>query len=250
MTSRATSSKPNWLLTPLPFSQLRPDYQSQSTSTVKTLSSSALSSISLGFDQYSIESFASLPAHLIRRIIARVQADRNYDEDTYGRVNTHPDQTTIWAIQALYLPSEADDHVLGLPCVHLLQQMQGHPITLLPTLNIRDPTGLAAPSIFRFLTTISLNGSDGAIDDQNIQGLRWCTHLTGLWMQGCNVSDYGMTLLASALELPGLKGMCKLRAWSLLGCKGITDKSMKALAKFPGLIMLGTYPRGLEEISD
>jgi hypothetical protein len=158
----------------------------------------------------------------------------------YGRVNTHPDETTIWAIQALYLPDEADDHILGLPCVHLLQRLQGHPITLLPTLNTRDPTGLVAPSKFSFLTTISLNVSDGPIDDQNIQGLRWCTHLTALWMQGCGVSDYGITLLASALELPGSKGMCRLRAWSLLRCKGITDKSMKAFAKFPGLIMLGT----------
>jgi hypothetical protein len=220
---RATSSKPNWLLTPLPLSQLRPDYEPQSTSAVKTLSSCTLTAISLKFDQFSLESFASLPSHLIRRIIARVRADRNYDEDMYGRINIHPDETTIWAIQALYLPQEADDHILGLPCVHLLQRMQAHPITLLPTLDIRDPTGLASPSIFRFLTTISLNNSNGPIDDQNIQGLRWCTHLTALWMQG----------------------MCRLRAWSLIGCKGVTDKSMKTFAKFPGLVMLGTFPPNL-----
>jgi hypothetical protein len=246
LTYRATSSKPNWLLTPLPFSQLRPDYEPQSTSAVKTLSSCTLTAISLKFDQFSLESFASLPPHLIRRIIARVRADRNYDEDMYGRINIHPDETTIWATQALYLPQEADDHVLGLPCVHLLQRMQGHPITLLPTLDIRDPAGLAAPSTFRFLTTISLNNSNGPIDDQNVQGLRWCTHLTALWMQGCSVSDYGITLLASALELPGLKGMCRLRAWSLIGCKGVTDKSIKTFAKFPGLVMLGTFPPNLK----
>jgi len=242
LTYRARSSKPNWLLTPLPLSQLRPDYEAQLTSNVMTLSSCTLTAISLKFDQFSLESFASLPPHLIRRIIARVRADRNYDEDTYGRINTHPDETTIWAIQALYLPHEADDHVLGLPCVHLLQRMQEHPITLLPTLNIRDPTGLATPSRSRFLTTISINNSDGPIDDQTIQGLRWCAHLTALWMRGCSVSDYGITLLASALELPGLKGMCRLRAWSLVGCRGITDKSMKTFAKFPGLVMLGTSP--------
>ena len=239
---RAVSSKPNWLLKPLPFSQLRPDYEPQQTSDVKSLASCALTAISLNFDQFSLDSFGALSPHLIRRIISRVRADRNYDEDMYGEINTHPDETTIWAIQALYLPQEADDHTLGLPSAHLLQHMQGHPITLLPTLELqRDLGGLSAPSNFQFLTTISLNVSDGPIDDQNIQGLRWCTHLTGLWMHGCGVSDYGITLLASALELPGMKGLCRLRAWSLVRCKGITDKSMKAFAKFPGLVMLGTF---------
>jgi hypothetical protein len=126
-----------------------------------------------------------------------------------------------------------------------LHHMPGHPVTLLPTIALdigKDLGGLSGITTFRFLTTISLDVSDGQIDDRSIQSLRWCTHLTGLWMQGCSVSDYGITLLASALELPGLKGMCRLRAWSLIRCKGITDKSMKAFAKFPGLIMLGMYP--------
>jgi hypothetical protein len=64
-------------------------------------------------------------------------------------------------------------------------------------------------------------------------------------MRGLAITDYGITLLASALELPGLKGMCRLRAWSLLRCKGITDKSMKIFAKFPGLIMLGMSPSSI-----
>jgi hypothetical protein len=100
----------------------------------------------------------------------------------YGRVNTHPDETTIWAIQALYLPDEADDHILGLPCVHLLQRLQGHPITLLPTLNTRDPTGLVAPSKFSFLTTISLNVSDGPIAE--VVHSSYCFMDAGVWCIG------------------------------------------------------------------
>jgi hypothetical protein len=203
------------------------------------LASCALTSISLNFDQFSLSSFSDLPPHLIRRIIARVRADRNYDTQS-DRINTHPDETTIWAVQALYLPSEAEDHTLGLPSVHLLSHMQGHPMTLLPVQDISDDfRTLSMPTNFRFLTTLTLDVSDGQIDDRSVQSLRWCTHLTVLWMRGLAITDYGITLLASALELPGLKGMCRLRAWSLLRCKGITDKSMKTFAKFPGLIMLG-----------
>jgi hypothetical protein len=119
--------------------------------------------------------------------------------------------------------------------------MYQHPLTLLPTYDIApDPLSLALePAKFRFLTTLKLDPSEGVIDDRNIQSLKWCSHLTALWMLSTSVTDYGITLLASALELPGDKGMCRLRAWSVARSKGITDKSMKAFAKFPGLVMLG-----------
>jgi hypothetical protein len=168
-----------------------------------------------------------------------VRADRNYAEE-HDKVNTHPDEATVWAIQALHLPSETPDRTLGLPSTHLLSHMQGHPITTLPVYEIEpDLLSLSAPTDFRFLTTLTLDVSDGQIDDRMAQSLRWCTHLTALWMRGLSITDYGITLLASALELPGHKGLCRLRAWSLLRCKGITDKSLKTFAKFPGLIMLG-----------
>ena len=90
-----------------------------------------------------------------------------------------------------------------------------------------------------------MDASEGVINDRNIQSLKWCTHLTALWMLGTSVTDYGITLLASALELPGGKGMCRLRAWSVARSKGVTDKSMKAFAKFPGLVMLGNFPHSV-----
>lgn len=174
----------------------------------------------------------------------RARADRNYDDDTSEQINTHPDETTIWAIQALYQPNEANDHVLGLPSAHLLQHMYDHPLTVLPTV----PTPSSA---YRFLTTLKLGASDGEINDQNVVNLKWCTHLTALWTTNCSISDYGIALLASALELPGKKGMYKLRAWSVARCKAITDKSMRSFARFPGLVMLGmsacpvSAPQGL-----
>lgn len=157
------------------------------------------------------------------------------------RVNTHPDEATLWAIQALYLPNETNDHTLGLPSNHLLQHMYQHPLATLPTLQPSlnlDSATLDNPN-FSFLTTLRLDTLDGPIDDRNIQSLKWCTHLTALWMNGTSVTDYGITLLASALELPAEKGMRRLRAWSVARCKGISDRSMKSFAKYPGLVMLG-----------
>lgn len=229
---RATTSKINWALSPLPLRQVRPDYTSPASSGVRTLASCCLSAISEQFDQFPLSSFSTLPPHLIRRILQRARADRNYDDDTSEQINTHPDETTIWAIQAMYLPAQTNDHTLGLPSAHLLRHMYEHPLTVLPTLPGHS-------SQYRFLTTLRLDVSDGMIDDSNIVNLKWCTHLTALWTTSCSITDYGIALLASALELPGRKGMCRLRAWSLARCRGITDKSMRSLARFPGLVMLG-----------
>ena len=108
-----------------------------------------------------------------------------------------------------------------------------------------------------FLTTLTLEPVDGAVTDETILNLRWCTHLTLLWMKGCNVTDGGVRLLASSLELPGIegttgdgdnemtgagrgRGMWRLRAWFLPGCKGVTDRSMRSFARWPGLVVLGT----------
>lgn len=96
------------------------------------------------------------------------------------------------------------------------------------------------------LTTLTLDGIDGAVSDLTVTALKWCTHLTALWMKGCQVTDAGIRLLASALELPGEgtwehegRGMWRLRAWFLKGCTGISDRSMQAFARWPALVVLG-----------
>ncbi|WVR09013.1 hypothetical protein IAU60_006073 [Kwoniella sp. DSM 27419] len=115
-----------------------------------------------------------------------------------------------------------------------------HPLVELPKLY----STLHAVSPISLLTSLTLDGMDGVVNDYAIISLKWCTHLTALWMKGCRVTDEGIRLLASALELPGEKpsvegkGMWRLRSWSVAGCKGISDRSAKVFARWPGLVML------------
>ena len=98
------------------------------------------------------------------------------------------------------------------------------------------------------LTTLTLDGVDNVVTDSTVLALKWCTHLTALWMKGCQVSDAGVRLLASSLHLPGNarsvdegRGMWRLRAWSLRGCMGLTDRSMRSFARWPGIVLLGDF---------
>ncbi|WVQ93144.1 hypothetical protein IAU59_000208 [Kwoniella sp. CBS 9459] len=252
--------KPIWHLVPLPLAQIRPSaIRSLSTrGTVPSLHSSCLSVISRYLHRYSLASFEGTPPPLVRRIISRIRADRGYEEDYEDRTILNPDEATIWALSALLDPEgladgddgQAADFTLGVSNISVLGHLTpnsllkhpDHPLVELPKLyNTLRPSPQCKVSL---LTTLTLDGMDGAVNDQNIQSLKYCTHLTILWMKGCRVTDSGIKLLTSSLELPGPsgreggRGLWRLRAWSVSGCKGVGDRSMRCFARLPGLVML------------
>ena len=285
--------------------------------------------ISANFHLFTPHSFSTLPTHLVRRILHRVAAERNYDFTPTPRVPTtlstvtngdtfksmseicndfeaqeindgpshtpRPDAATLWTYSAtvdpeLHLPNDsylnlASDHVLSLPIDRTLQTIppqagsstSSHPLVELPkifddhhkakaTNEDSQASPITSPSLssissrsairFQLLTTLHIDGISGNVDDISLQNLKWCTHLTALWTRKCNITDYGVRLLASSLELPGPiihastssqsssvsaegRGLRRLRAWFLPGCYKVTDKSLKSFARWPGLVLLG-----------
>jgi hypothetical protein len=235
---------------------------------------------------------ASLPLTLVKRIFHRLEGDRGYDVSD-SEVNPRPDLTTLWAckvilglagpeLQDSLRDEEIDtamDHTIALPqynTLHFLapnlaqeeMQYQNHPFNFIPKLYTHPALSAlrhGGPSL-ELLTTLILGNNDGSLTDANMINLKWCQHLTALWIKGNDkISDGSIRLLASSLELPGPadedgdgeigsraavfggpgRGMCRLRAWYLTGCKNITDKSMSAFAKWPGLALLGECNRKL-----
>ncbi|KAJ9106366.1 hypothetical protein QFC21_001512 [Naganishia friedmannii] len=89
---------------------------------------------------------------------------------------------------------------------------------------------------FSIITTLSLS-SLGRTDNSRISELRHLPHLTFLILNDSQLSDYTLSNLAMGLELKGSpaewKGMWRLRGIWLDGSKGISDKSIKSLWKFP-----------------
>ena len=242
LTSSATSSHPVWQLTPLPLSQLDPDDDASRRRRAalrkhgkeRSLQSSCLSSISRSFHLYtpaSLQTLPTLPTHLIRMIMQYVRDDRDYqdhyndgdntglnDTDIDREVRSDPDETTIWAYSAILDPSSSTsnngpaavdkDHSLGLPTSELLRHVAPdptrprpvHPFIAIPALYRQINPDIS----YRFLTTLVLDGNAASgVDDHSIVNLRWCTDLTALWVNNCKVSDVGVRLLATALELPG-----------------------------------------------
>ncbi|WVF65477.1 hypothetical protein IAT40_000205 [Kwoniella sp. CBS 6097] len=280
------SQKPIWHLVPLPLSQIRPSALKSLSirGTVPSLHSSCLSAISRNLHNYTLASFEGIPPLLIRRIISRIRADRSYEEDCEDRTISNPDEATIWALAGLLDPQGlindqgpgeggrqgGKDFTLGVSNASVLGHLTpnpllkhpDHPLVELPRLyQSLHPSLRCSVSL---LTTLTLDGMDGVVNDQNIQSLRYCTHLTVLWMKGCRITDSGIRLLTSSLELPGLneptttstegigekrtatadeeikdgRGLWRLRAWSVSGCKGVGDRSMNRFARLPGLVML------------
>ena len=156
----------------------------------------------------------------------------------------------------------SSDHILPVRMdntLHCLapQQREGsvHPLVEIPkAFEEYHRTRLHAPGLslppLQLLTTLHIDGMQGTIDDTNLQNLKWCTHLTVLWTKKCEISDYGVRLLASSLQLPGPcnapergvdpgRGPRRLRAWFMSGCKKITDASLRTFARWPGLVLLG-----------
>ncbi|OCF35631.1 hypothetical protein I316_02686 [Kwoniella heveanensis BCC8398] len=285
------SQKPIWHLVPLPLAQIRPSaLESLSIlGTVPSLHSSCLTVISRNLHNYTLDSFEGIPPALIQRIISRIRADRGYEEDLAGdREIPNPDEATIWALSALLDPeglvayhddgAASKDFTLSVSNLSVLSHLTpnplhkhpDHPLVELPKLyRSLHPSATCNVSL---LTTLTLDGMGGAVNDQNIQSLKYCTHLTVLWMKGCRVTDSGIKLLTSSLELPGPRvkppsatalttednetkdslrpeygteakendgrGLWRLRAWSVSGCKGVGDRSMRCFARLPGLAML------------
>ncbi|WVQ81296.1 hypothetical protein IAT38_003419 [Cryptococcus sp. DSM 104549] len=248
--------KPHWHLHPLPLSQLNP---TTPTSRVfpagrpPSLHSFCLHTISTSFHTYSPSDLSSLPPLLARRVLSRVRADRGHEDwQPEGERAFLPDEATIWAFGAICLPGEdgGQRFNLALPQGGVLARLppnpafpsSPHPLIELPQLFLRAPAPTAMG--FTLLTSLTLDGTDGSVNDTSIQSLKWCTHLAALWTTGCKLSDAGVKLLASALELPDRargeegRGLWRLRAWFLGGCKRVSDRSAKSFARWPGLVLL------------
>ncbi|WWD21327.1 hypothetical protein CI109_105811 [Kwoniella shandongensis] len=249
-TISVAQNKPVWHLAPLPFTQVRQyDLNFTTRRHVQSLHSYCLASISRNFDLFTPHSFVGLSPVLLKRIFSRIRVDRGYEDEQLGSRAFNPDEATVWGYSALSDPEETNSTFdLAISMWSILAHLAPNPISKHPEHPFVELPKLYATlqpsSPISFLTTLSLDGMDEVVNDQNVLALRWCTHLTALWMKGARVSDASIRLLASALELPGDedpkegRGMWRLRAWSLNGCKGVSDRSMKSLARWPGLVML------------
>ena len=213
--------------------------------------SHCLATISKNFHLFTPHSFDGVDVSLVRRVLSRVRSDRHYETVQKGRAQTRqPDESTIWGFAALLDPEgTAQHHTLALPTDTLLPALGRTPKSVEDVLPF-----LELPRMFRqmphdrycMLTTLSLSSVDKVVNDTTIQALRACTHLDVLWTRGCHFTDDGVKLLASSLQLPGEdggegRGMWRLRAWYLTGCKGVGDKSMRSFARWPGLTLLGQF---------
>ncbi|CED83752.1 hypothetical protein [Phaffia rhodozyma] len=85
----------------------------------------------------------------------------------------------------------------------------------------------------------SLCLSDTMFGDSHALALKELKFLTVLEIERTNITDLGIHQLASALyQPPGTeerRGLYRLAAWSLNGCKGVTDRSTKRLVEWDRL---------------
>ncbi|KIR52128.1 hypothetical protein I315_05421 [Cryptococcus gattii Ru294] len=227
----SSQTKPVWHLTPLPLAQVNPSAirpQYPRGGHVPTLHSFCLATISRNFHTVEPTSFTGVHPVLVRRVFSRIRADRGYEEvQESEQISFNPDEATIWAYDALFEGADAGSFTLALPPISTLAHLKPnphkpnaqHPLNYLPSLfasSLLNPTT-------SLLTSLTLDGMDRAVNDQNIQALRYCTHLDVLWMKGCRITDNGIRLFGSALDLPGQKdlkegrGLWRLRAWFLGG---------------------------------
>ncbi|WVN87978.1 uncharacterized protein L203_103175 [Cryptococcus depauperatus CBS 7841] len=257
-----SAAKSVWRLIPLPLARLNPaatQSQYPRGRRIPTLRSFCLATLSRSFHLTEPSTFHGVHSDLMRRVLLRVRADRGYEnKQGIGRLSLNPDEATIWAFDALHRGVEAGSFTLALPLASILWHLGfksrmpalQHPLNELPALFKSSPFSQTTS----LLTSLTLNGGTELIDDQNIQTLKYCTHLTVLRMNDCSITDDGIRLLRSALELPGLgnpsegKGMWRLNAWYLRGCKGVSDKSAKVLARWPGLVAIDVRGTSCTEV--
>lgn len=241
--------RPIWTLAPLPLLQVQPAIPDPHRGPARPLTSYCLDAISRSFDQYEPGSFSGVPLLLLRRIFRRLRADRGYDERA-EEVVRRPDEATLWMFEALADPEGLDQHSLtvGLPMHEVLDHLAPdadptrpeNPFALLPRLYAQ----LQPVPRLELFTSLDLGGIYDLVDDSALVKLRWCAHLTTLLTPKSRITDEGVALMASALDLSASRagspnGIWRLRAWYLKGTKGVSDRAMKAMAKWPGLVMLG-----------
>ncbi len=234
---RIHNVKPIWYLKPLQLSQVQPISLTQRPlkGPSPSLLSYCLTVISQNFHLVTPESFQSLPSHLARRVSVRLEADRGYGGET-----VYPDEATLWAYGAFTNPEETEkDCTVDLPSVVTVTTLSPNPLTNYEHPLVLIPRLFSSPSL-SLLTTLTIGGVDDALSDANILSLRWCIQLTCLWTKGCRqLTDSGIRLLASSLELEEKRGPCRLRGWWLHGCGKVSDRSMRSFARWPGLVVLG-----------
>lgn len=186
----------------------------------------------------------------------RVNSDRGYTATGAGSQG-RPDEATMWAFIAVNdaegAATFAPSHTISLPTDATLAQLplsttrtedREHPIVELPRMFKSVNAGR-----YTLMTTLTLDGA--AVDDRSVQALRWCTNLTALWMRNGRVTDDGVRMLSMTLDLPSGqdeeeggeegKGLWRLRALYISGCRGVGDRSMKSFARWPGLSVLGVF---------
>lgn len=239
MSSLADSSSghthPQWLLKPLPLSQVSPDAEEPvGTSSLVSL---CLASLSHSFHLLSAADMTVLPPHLATKLFTRLASDRGYD--LRDNRDPRPDAATMWAFSALADPAKARSMptwTLQLPQAALLQQLGGfdrvdeklHPLVALPQhfARLRPDT--------RFLTTLRLKD----LDDAGLKSLKHLPALAVLDTPAGKFADDGVRLLAAATSVPERRGAWGLRAWFMTDCARVTDRSMRALVRFGGLSLL------------
>jgi hypothetical protein len=202
--------------------------------------------ISRNFHLYTPSHLSTLPAVLLGRVLHRARSDRGYEAHGADR-QRNPDATTFWAYMALLDPGGGDtdpDHTLAMPLAPTLHYLKPdetlaepeHPLISLPKLYERESLDTRSP--LSFLTTLTLDGMNGSVNDTTVMNVRYCTHLSLLWTRGCKITDTAVRLLSSSLDLQRKTGLCRLRAWFLPGCRGVSDRSMRSLARWPGLTVV------------
>ncbi len=237
MTANTSSGpgRPLWLLKPLPI----PAHSVQPRA--DTLAGMCLNIISANFDAFRPGDLR-LPPPIFQRLMAIVNQDRHYSEKTTSK--ERPDEATLWSFVAVHDPEGAakwsPTHTLALPAANTVRNLAtsttrtedaDHPLVELPRIfKSLNPDG------YSLLTTLTL---DHSVDDAGLQNLRWADHLTVLWIRDGVISDDGLRMLSASLELPDDfedgRGCWRLRALYLPGCRRVGDRSMRALARWPGL---------------
>ncbi|BEJ15838.1 hypothetical protein CspHIS471_0504430 [Cutaneotrichosporon sp. HIS471] len=242
------SGRPLWLLKPLPLPAH--SVQPRETSLVGMCSNI----ISANFDAFRPGDLR-LPPLLFRKLMATVFHDRYYSADNTSPAR--PDQATMWAFMVIHDPDGAaqwaPSHTIALPAANTVHNLatsttrledREHPLLEIPRI-FKELN----PDKFRLLTTLTL---DYSVDDAGLQALRWADHLTVLWIRQGVISDDGIRMLAASLELPDWgegRGCWRLRALYLPGCRRVGDRSMKSLARWPGLSVIDVRDTSCTEVA-
>lgn len=198
---------------------------------VPSLTDCCLRKIDANLDDYTLDDF--------RTQINPVQANWVIKWVTRARNNTL--STPTWWIAARICGKEnvkeADSaHLVTLLPAEILHHLSTH-------LALRDMQ-IPRTADFSVITTLSLS-SLGRADNSRISELRNLPYLTFLILNDSQLTDDSLSNLAMGLQLKNSpaewKGMWRLRGIWLDGSKGISDRSIKSLWKFPLLNVISRF---------